>query len=158
MTMTTTYSKTLFPPAAMSVSPGYSYRKQLKENGTKVTAKLYNSPPTNCIHPAMWSFSDSSACLFTGPLKVGTHTPSLNSKTCSLTNWGGNNVLSQFQPSLCHLSLFRLPCVNVSSPCHSSKFYPNQAFLCWQLNLSFYRRLDCWTLLGSKLLGFSPLF
>ena len=38
MTMTTTYSKTLFPPAAMSVSRGYSYRKQLKKNGTKVTS------------------------------------------------------------------------------------------------------------------------
>ena len=25
------------PPAAMSVSPGCSHRKQLKENGTKVT-------------------------------------------------------------------------------------------------------------------------
>ena len=40
MTITTTYSKTLSPPppAAMRVSPGYSYRKQLKENGTKVTS------------------------------------------------------------------------------------------------------------------------
>ena len=38
MTVTTTYSKTLFPPFALSVSPGYSYRKQLKQNGTKVTS------------------------------------------------------------------------------------------------------------------------
>lgn len=39
MTITTTYSKTLSPPpAATRVSPGYSYRKQLKENGTKVTS------------------------------------------------------------------------------------------------------------------------
>ena len=38
MTMTTTYSKTLFPPAAMSVSPGYSYRKQLKWNQSNILA------------------------------------------------------------------------------------------------------------------------
>lgn len=142
----------------MSVSTSYSYRKQLKENGAKVTSQLYNSPPTNCIHLTTWYFGDSPTCLFRGPLKVGTHIPHLNSKTCSFMNWGESNVLSQFQPSLCHLLPFHLPCVNVSRPCHASKFYPNQASLCWQVNLSFYIGLDCWTLLDSKLLGFSLVF
>ena len=35
-----------------------SYKKQ-KENKTKRTSSLYNSPPTNCIYPAIWNFSDS---------------------------------------------------------------------------------------------------
>ena len=44
----------------MSVTTlGYSYRKQ-KENKTKTTFWLCNFPPTNCINPTTWNFSDSS--------------------------------------------------------------------------------------------------
>ena len=40
-----------FPPATMSMIPGYFRRKQ-KENETKRTRWLFASPLTNCIYPA----------------------------------------------------------------------------------------------------------
>ena len=47
-----------FSVATMSMSPGYFYRKQ-KENRTKSTSLLYNSPPTNHIYPATWNVNNS---------------------------------------------------------------------------------------------------
>ena len=49
-----------FSPATMSVSSSNSYRKQ-KENRTKRTSELYNSPATDHIYKATWSVSDSLA-------------------------------------------------------------------------------------------------
>ena len=49
-----------FSPATMSVSSGNYYRKQ-KENRTKRTSELYNSPATDHIYTATWSVSDSLA-------------------------------------------------------------------------------------------------
>ena len=50
-----------FSPDAtcISVSPGYSYRKQ-KDTTIQRTSQLYNSPRTNCIYPATWTFSDNT--------------------------------------------------------------------------------------------------
>ena len=41
-----------FPPATMSIILGYFHREQ-KENETRGTSWLFNSPPTNWIYPAM---------------------------------------------------------------------------------------------------------
>ena len=41
-----------FPPATMSIILGYFHREQ-KENETKGTYWLFNSPPTNWIYPEM---------------------------------------------------------------------------------------------------------
>ena len=40
-----------FPPATVSMTPGYFHREQ-KKNKTKGTPEPFHSPPTNWIYPA----------------------------------------------------------------------------------------------------------
>ena len=49
-----------FPPATMTISPGYFWKKQ-KEGRTKSSSLLFTFPPTTCIYPTTWKLSDRPA-------------------------------------------------------------------------------------------------